>query len=444
MQAHLLTIGDEILIGQTTDSNAAWLGEQLALMGADVTGAQTVRDTPAAIRRGLERGFEEADVVLTTGGLGPTHDDLTKTVVADFFGVELEQNADIMERIERYYFQTDRDVPEAVRSLAAVPAGFDLLENPVGTAPGLFYEETSAGSTGSDDSQGGRMVVVLPGVPQEMKRVMEASGLPRLRERGTGLGRVAHRTLQTTGIVESSLQEKVKDVASDLADGQSLAYLPSTSGVRLRLTARADADGDADRQDEAQRKLDALEERLRARIGKYVYGTGGDELEAVVGGLLAERGRTVALAESATGGLAAHRLTQTSGASAYFQGGIVAYANRAKTELLSVEPATLEAHGAVSEATARAMAEGARERFGASYGLSTTGVAGPTGGTDATPVGTVCVGCAAPGSGARAVRLRFTQDRQLNKELFSTALLETLRRDILGIEDVSFVRQADA
>jgi nicotinamide-nucleotide amidase len=440
VQAHLLTIGDEILIGQTTDSNAAWLGEQLALMGADVTGAQTVRDTPAAIRRGLERGFEEADVVLTTGGLGPTHDDLTKTVVADFFGVDLEQNADIMERIERYYFQTDRDVPEAVRSLAAVPAGFDLLENPVGTAPGLFYEETSAGSTGSDDSQGGRMVVVLPGVPQEMKRVMEASGLPRLRERGTGLGRVAHRTLQTTGIVESSLQEKVKDVASDLADGQSLAYLPSTGGVRLRLTARADANG----QDEVQRKLDALEERLRARINKYVYGTGGDELEAVVGGLLAERGRTVALAESATGGLAAHRLTQTSGASAYFQGGIVAYANRAKTELLSVEPATLEAYGAVSEATARAMAEGARERFGASYGLSTTGVAGPTGGTDATPVGTVCVGCAAPGGGARAVRLRFTQDRQLNKELFSTVLLETLRREILGIEDVSFVRQADA
>jgi len=430
VNAHLLTIGDEILIGQTADTNAAWLGEQLALMGMDVTGAQTVRDTPAAIRRGLERGFEEAELVLTTGGLGPTHDDLTKKVVADFFGVALEQNDEIVERIERYYDQTDRDVPEAVRSLADVPAGFDLLDNPVGTAPGLFYEE----------KESGRKLVVLPGVPQEMKRIMEASGLPRLRSGGgasSELGTVAHRTLRTTGIVESSLQEKIGDVAADLPGGQSLAYLPSTSGVRLRLTAHSD-DGKAD----AQKKLDALEERLRARIGKYVYGTGEDELEAVVGGLLAERGWTVALAESATGGLAAHRLTQTSGSSTYFLGGVVAYANRAKTELLGVRTAPIAEHGAVSEAVARAMAEGARERFGADVGLSTTGVAGPTGGTESTPVGTVCIGCATEG-GTRAVRLRFTQDRRLNKELFSTALIETLRREVLGIEDVTFVRQAE-
>ena len=342
VNAHLLTIGDEILIGQTADTNAAWLGEQLALMGMDVTGAQTVRDTPAAIRRGLERGFEEAELVLTTGGLGPTHDDLTKKVVADFFGVALEQNDEIVERIERYYDQTDRDVP----------AGFDLLDNPVGTAPGLFYEE----------KESGRKLVVLPGVPQEMKRIMEASGLPRLRSGGgasSELGTVAHRTLRTTGIVESSLQEKIGDVAADLPGGQSLAYLPSTSGVRLRLTAHSD-DGKAD----AQKKLDALEEHMRARIGKYVYGTGEDELEAVVGGLLAERGWTVALAESATGG------------------------------------------------------------------------------TESTPVGTVCIGCATEG-GTRAVRLRFTQDRRLNKELFSTALIETLRREVLGIEDATFVRRAE-
>ena len=421
---HLLTIGDEILIGQTVNTNAAWLGEQLALMGVDVSGAQTVRDTPEAITRGLERGFAEADLVLTTGGLGPTHDDLTKKVVADFFGLELVQNDTLLARIEDYYAQTDRDMPEAVRALADVPAGFELLDNPVGTAPGLFYEEGS-----------GRMLIVLPGVPQEMKRIMEASGLPRLRERGAGLGAVAHRTLRTTGIVESNLQEKVGDVAQDLPDGQSLAYLPSTSGVRLRLTAHSD-----DGQGGAERQLDALEEQLRVRINKYIYGTGDDELEGVVGGLLREHGKTVALAESATGGFAAHRLTQVSGSSAYFLGSIVAYANEAKRELLGVEASTLKAHGAVSEAVAQAMAEGARRRFGADLGLSTTGVAGPTGGTDQTPVGTVCIGCAAEG-GTRAVRLRFTQDRQLNKELFSTALLETLRREVLGLEDAAFARQ---
>lgn len=421
MDAHLLTIGDEILIGQTTNTNAAWLGEHLSLIGADVVSAATVRDTPAAITRGLERAFADAGLVVTTGGLGPTHDDLTKSVVADFLGVTLEENDQIARRIEGYYDQTGRSIPNAVRGLALIPEGFELLDNPVGTAPGLFYE---------DDE---RLLIVLPGVPQEMKRIMEASGLPRLKER-KGLRTVVHRTLRTTGIVESSLQEKVKDVAEDMAEGLSLAYLPSTSGVRLRLTARADTEADANE------KLDRLEARLRERIEKYVFGTGTDELEGVLGQMLEERGLSVALAESATGGLAAHRLTGVSGASAYFRGGVVAYGNAAKIDLLGVQPATLEAHGAVSEAVAREMAEGARARFDADFGLSATGIAGPTGGTEAKPVGTVCIGCAtAEGTrrGARtaAVRLRFTQDRQLNKELFSTALLETLRREMLGVDD---------
>jgi nicotinamide-nucleotide amidase len=425
VQAHLLTIGDEMLIGQTVNTNAAWLGEQLARVGAEVVGAQTVRDTPAAIARGLERAFSEADVVVTTGGLGPTHDDVTKTVVADFFGTALCEHDALADRIEQYYAQTDRAVPEAVRTLALVPEGFELLDNPVGTAPGLFHEE----------EERGRAIVVLPGVPQEMKRIMEASGEPRLRERmGGEARRVAHRTLRTTGIVESSLQEKVGDTATDLPEGVSLAYLPSTSGVRLRLTARAhvEKNGEAD----VQNKLDALEERLRERVGEYIYGTGDDELEVVVGELLRKRGRTVALAESATGGLAADRLTAVSGASEYFLGSLVAYANRAKTELLGVGPQAVATHGAVSKAVAQEMAEGARERFGADIGLSTTGVAGPTGGTEQTPVGTVCVGCATE-EGTRAVQLRFTQDRRLNKELFSTALLETLRREVLGIDDAA-------
>lgn len=424
MRVYLLTIGDEILIGQTVNTNAAWLGEQFSLLGADVTGAAVVRDDPAAITSGLERGFAEADLVVTTGGLGPTHDDLTKKVVADFFGLPLKQNDEIVRRIEGYYAQTDRPVPEAVRTLAEVPVGFELLDNPVGTAPGLFYEEQRG-----EEQEGNlkRSLIVLPGVPQEMKRIMEAAALPRLKERGVGLRMVAHRTLQTTGIVESSLQERLGEVADLLGEGLSLAYLPSTSGVRLRLTARAESKA------AAEEKLQEAEDRLRARIDTYIFGTGTDELEAVVGRMLAEQGLTVALAESATGGFTAHRFTNVSGSSRYFLGSLVAYDNRVKTALLDVDATTIETQGAVSEAVARKMALAARQRFGADLGLSTTGVAGPTGGTEQNPVGTVCIGCATE-DGARAARLRFTQDRQLNKELFSTALLEMLRRELLNAE----------
>lgn len=416
MKVFLLTIGDELLIGQTVNTNAAWVGEQLSLLGAEVVGSTTVGDEARAIRQALEHGFAEADLVVTTGGLGPTHDDITRQVVADVVGVPLEVDAALMGRIEDYYEGSGRAVPDAVRSLAEVPRGFEVLANPAGTAPGLWHR----------DEASGRTLVVLPGVPQEMKGLMHEHVLPRLQRRDD-LQTTTHRTILTTGVTESSLQERIQDVVQRLGEEVWLAYLPSTSGVRLRITARGETRA------AAEEKLDATEQALRERIDRYIFGTGKETLEGVVARLFTERGLTVAAAESCTGGYLMHRLTYEGGASAFVRGGVVAYCNTVKEELLGVDVAMLADDGAVSEAVARQMAEGVRGRLDADVGVSTTGIAGPTGGTPDKPVGLVWIGYA-DALGSHAFSFRFTHDRQLNKELASTAALETLRRRLLDPE----------
>jgi nicotinamide-nucleotide amidase len=414
MRAHLLTIGDELLIGQTTNTNAAWLGEQLSLMGVKIDRVVTMPDEPDAIRTELDRAYADVPLVVTTGGLGPTHDDVTKRIVADYFGRAMHTDEELLERVRRYYDRRERGMPEEVTSLAQVPDGFELLENPVGTAAGLWYTDTSA------DRE--RLLAVLPGVPQEMKSIFSAAVEPRLEARAD-VRDVQHRTLRTTGIGESDLQATIGDL-SDWLDGDlRLAYLPSTSGVRLRITAHGTDP------DDAQARIDALEAVLRERAGRYIYGTGDDTLEGVLGTMLRERGLTVATAESATGGLIGHRLTNESGSSDYFLGSVVSYANAVKVNGLGVSEADLEAHGAVSEPVARQMARGVRDALDADVAVSTTGIAGPTGGTKEKPVGTVWVGYAdADTEHARCLHL--TQDRHLNKALFATAALDMIRRQL--------------
>lgn len=420
MKAHLLTIGDELLIGQTVDTNTAWLGEQLSLLGIAITRAVTVGDEISVIGQELDRAYRDADLVVTTGGLGPTHDDLTREAVAAFFDKELRTNEALLDRLRTYYERRGRTMPEAARRIALVPEDFELLENPVGTAPGLWYET----GTGTET----RMVAVLPGIPQEMKRVAEEALLPRLRAR-SDRQIVVHRTLLTTGIGESALQEKVGDLSAYLDGTLRLAYLPSTSGVRLRLTAYGEGRAGA------AARIDRLEAVLRERVGRYIFGTGDDALEAILGDRLRERGLTVAVAESCTGGLLAHRLTNVSGSSDYFLGGVVAYANAVKTAHLGVDPDVLAQHGAVSEPVARQMARGVRKRLDADIGISTTGIAGPSGGTPEKPVGTIWIGYA-DAEGDRARRFQFVQDRTINKELFSTAALDMIRRQLLRKERV--------
>jgi nicotinamide-nucleotide amidase len=413
MDAYLLSIGDELLIGQTTNTNAAWLGERLSLMGLEVVEGRTLTDRNDRIRAALHDACAAADLVVITGGLGPTHDDLTKIAVADFLGVEMHRDDALWERIQTYYTERNRPVPERAAQIADMPAGFEKLANPIGTAPGLRFQ---------GEASNGALLIVLPGVPAEMKAIFDASVQPLLSDR-TDLRSTAHRTLQTTGIGESDLQAEIGDAEALLPERVSLAYLPSTSGVRLRLTARAD-DPDA-----ATQLLDAAEARIRKRANAHIFATGNVSLAEALGRRLTDAQLTVATAESATGGLVGDRLTDVPGSSSYYTGGIIAYANAVKINQLQVDAEVLSSHGAVSEPVARQMADGVRALLGTDIGLATTGIAGPGGGSDAKPVGTVWVGYA-DAHGTHAAHVRFVNDRHMNKALFATAALDMVRRQL--------------
>ncbi|PSQ78587.1 MAG: competence/damage-inducible protein A [Bacteroidetes bacterium QH_7_62_13] len=415
MRAHLLTIGDELLIGQTTNTNAAWLGEKLSRLGMEVERTVTVGDDPERIREEINRSARRAQLLLLTGGLGPTHDDITREVVAEYFDAPLRTDEEILARIRRYYERRDRQLPSAASKLAQVPDGFATLDNPVGAAVGLWHEATV--------HDGHRLVGVLPGIPEEMKGIFEAAVMPRLKQRAD-LRAATHRTLVTSGIGESALQERLGDLSDLLGEKLALAYLPSTNGVRLRLTS-SDTDRAA-----AEKRLDRLEERIRSQVGIHVIGTGKVTLEDVLGDTLREGGFTIASAESATGGLIGHRLTSVTGSSDYYQGSVTAYANAVKQSILGVELGAIAEYGAVSEAVAVQMAEGVRDRLDVDVGVATTGIAGPTGGTPEKPVGTVWLGYADEVR-SRAVRQQFVEDRSLNKELFASAALDLVRRELV-------------
>ena len=405
MKAHLLTIGDELLIGQTTNTNAAWLGERLSLLGVEVARSVTVGDDPAAMAQELDRAYEDARLVVLTGGLGPTHDDVTREVAADYFNAPLQTDETLLDRVRRYYERRNRQMPSSAPQLAQVPEGFETVDNPVGAAVGLWHAD------------GNRLLAVLPGIPEEMKAIFDSGVQPRL-EAEPDLQDVSHRTLVTAGIGETSLQERLGDLSPWLGEDLHLAYLPSTSGVRLRLTSAAGTEAG----------LDELEAVIRERAGEHVIGTEGATLEAVLGDQLRTAGRSIASAESATGGLIGHRLTNVSGSSDYFEGAVVAYANRVKQAVLGVEADAIQSYGAVSEAVAVQMAEGVRATVGTDVGIATTGIAGPTGGTAEKPVGTVWLGYA-DGTHSRAVRRQFVEDRALNKALFASAALDLARRE---------------
>lgn len=421
MKAHLLTIGDELLIGQVVNTNVSWLAEQLHLMGVEVTRTVTVGDDVDVIVSALGEAFREAELVITTGGLGPTLDDVTKEAVARFFNVPLYFDDETWARILARFERRGLPVAESNRTQAYVPEGFEVLANPAGTAPGLWHADEVDGRK--------RLLAVLQGVPHEMKTLLQQAVMPRLLQH-KDLQVIAHRTLLLAGIGESSLQERLGDLKALLGPKLRLAFLPGAGSLRLRLTAFGE-----DR-DEVDARLDHLEAYLREHAGPYIYGMNGDSLEGVVGGQLLARGWTLAVAESCTGGYLMDRLTNISGSSSYLLGGVVAYCNSVKERLLGVDPQVLAREGAVSEAVARQMARGVRERLGADVGVSTTGVAGPTGGTAEKPVGTVWVGYA-DAHGDHAVRFRFVDDRLLNKELSGTAALNLLRRHLERPESVA-------
>ncbi|RMH75546.1 MAG: competence/damage-inducible protein A [Calditrichaeota bacterium] len=410
MQAVIISIGNELLNGKTVNSNATFIGGKLYEIGIPTREIVAVGDDGEQIQAALRRALEQAEVVILTGGLGPTHDDITKKTVAEFFGASLVFNEAILKKVEERFRRRGMTMPEINRNQALVPEKARLLDNPVGTAPGMHFQ------------QEGKHVFVLPGVPREMKAIMEGSVIPFL-EQQTGMTAPEVHFYRTTGIAESKLYEKLADLLE--AYPYEVAFLPKFTGVDMRIVVRGDSP--------AKGKYPEFEKALYARAGQYIYATEEKELEAVIGEMLRERGLTLAVAESCTGGLLQDKITNVPGSSEYFMGGMVTYSNESKMKFLGVKETSLREHGAVSEVVAKEMAEGVRRAVGTDVALSTTGIAGPTGATPQKPVGLIYIGLA---TAEKVVARKFvlTQDRRLNKELGAQLALDLLRRDLLGLK----------
>lgn len=413
MLAEIMTIGDELLIGQVVDTNSAWIGQQLSLAGIRVKQISSVSDDPAHIVKALDEAQQRADIILITGGLGPTKDDLTKKTLREYFGMGWRMDEDVLKNVTRIFAAFGREVTEINKLQAQVPDGCITLMNKKGTAPGMWFE------------QHGKVFVSMPGVPFEMKGLMSESVLPMLKQK-FGLPVIIHKTILTQGIGESMLAERIEAWEDSLAaENIKLAYLPAASMVRLRLSATG-----TDRE-KLQQIVDRKVQEVLPLINSYVYGYDDQQLEKVVGDLLIEKKQTVSTAESCTGGMIAHMITSVSGSSAYYQGSIVSYANEIKMEQLGIPAGLLGQYGAVSDECVRMMAQHMREKFKTDFAVATSGIAGPDGGTEEKPVGTVWIAIAGPDK-TWSKKFRFGGDRERNILAASITTLALLRKMILG------------
>ncbi|MCU0784157.1 MAG: competence/damage-inducible protein A [Verrucomicrobia bacterium] len=420
MNVELINTGSELMLGRLLNTHQQWLCRRLADLGCVVTRQVTVADTAHDIEQAVREALSRAELVITTGGLGPTSDDLTRDLIAKMLNRRLVEDSAIVAHIKKFFTARKRVVPPGTRVQALVPEGATVLPNPNGTAPGLalvvnpnpFRSEGQAA-----------WLVMLPGPPRELRPMFNDSVVPLLKEKLPLAGGFICRTLRTTGVGESIVQEKIGERLRRLVEsGLDLGYCARVGQVDVRLAARgANAPG-------LIREAEAI---VRRQLGAHIFGEENDELETVVVRLLTERKQTLALAESCTGGLIAHRVTNVPGASAVLLAGFVTYANDAKAKLLGVRGETLAAHGAVSEPTAREMAGGVRRQTGADYALSVTGIAGPSGGSPEKPAGTAFIGLATP-TETIALKVFNPYDRETFKQATANQALELLRRAILG------------
>ncbi len=410
-QAEILVVGDEVISGLIVDTNSKYLGERIHELGIGVSRITKIGDDFSTIEECVEKALKRSNWIVLTGGLGITHDDITKSVVMKVFGSKLHRDEKVREMLQKVFRKRDRKIPESVESQCEVPDNCQVLYNEIGTAPGLRYEKD------------GHVLFCLPGVPHEMKHLFEEYIAPELDLKSSKI--FSQRILKTTGISESDLWQKV-DSLSSLQGKVSLASLPSHLGVRIRLSCLAE------KQEKGESILDEVEQSLMGCIGQYIYGKNDETLEAIVGQLLAKKSMTLATAESCTGGLIGHRLTQISGSSLYFREGFLVYSNEAKVSRLGVKQKTLMDYGAVSEPVARSMAEGVCRVTKADMGLSVTGIAGPTGGTNEKPVGLTYIAiCDENGTWCR--KFVYTHDRIKNKERAAQTALNLLRLRLLGL-----------
>ena len=406
MKAEIITIGDELLYGQIEDSNSTFMAEKLTDFGIKVVFITSVGDDINRIAEAFDTARSRADVIITSGGLGPTSDDLTKKAIVKAFKRNLVFHPEILRNIEESFQKRGIPMPGINQNQALIPQGAKALSNLWGVAPGIFIEDEE------------KLFFALPGVPVEMKWMLENEVLSILKSKMPERF-ILHRKLRTTGISESALYEKIEKLI-DPKEEVKIAFLPTYLGVDIRLTM------EADEKDQALKKIDENEGKLREILGAYIYGKDDQTLEVVVGNLLLERKKTIAVAESCTGGLIGAKFTSVSGSSRYFERGVVTYSNEAKTELLSVPGEMIEKYGAVSEEVAVLMAEGVRKLAKTDYGLSVTGIAGPTGGTQQKPVGLVFIGFAHEND-SFAQKFMFGQDRNSNRERAAQTALNLVR-----------------
>lgn len=416
MRAEILVVGTELSTGQTLDTNGPWLSLRLAEIGIPTAYRTIVADDPADLAAAIRTAANRVSLVLISGGLGPTQDDLTREALAEVAGVPLMEDSAALEHIRAFFASRNRPMPERNRRQALHPQGAELLPNPVGTAPGLFM------------TIGQVRLFALPGVPHELQRMYDEQVRPRLLQSGFGGPVILYRKINTFGWGESAVEEKILDLTARGRQPE-VGITVSDGVVSLRIIARAATPT------EAQEQIAATEAILRERLGTIIFGTDDQQIEDVVVSLLHEKKQTLATAESITGGLIAHRICRVPGASDYFRGGIIAYTDEIKHKELQVPLAILAEHTAVSESTARAMAEGARQRFGVDLAVATTGFAGPTGGTTRDPVGTAYVALA-HAKGTEVVRHQWSGERIANMTRTATAALNLIRLHLLNADKV--------
>jgi nicotinamide-nucleotide amidase len=412
MKAAIITIGDELLIGQTINTNAAWMGAELSKSGFDVMRITSVHDRREDILNALSEAAGKTEVVLITGGLGPTSDDITKPVLCEFFNTHLVLNEEVLRMVDEMMTRRNFPMNDKNRRQAEVPESCLVLKNEAGTAPGMWFEKD------------GTIYISMPGVPNEMKHLMSEIVLPELNKRFTSQV-IIHRNIMVYGIGESLLSDHLTDFEAGLPDSIKLAYLPAFGITKLRLTATGMD------HDYLINLLNDQAGKMYAAIPEYIYGENEESLEMVIGKLLLKDNQTVVSAESCTGGEIAHLLTSVAGSSAYFKGSVIAYSNQIKTQLLGVQDYIITRYGAVSENTAREMAVGVRNLLKADYAVATTGIAGPDGGTETKPVGTVWIAVASE-KGTVCEKRQFGNDRNINITRFSLAALNLLRKQIIS------------
>ena len=403
---YLITIGDELLLGQVVDTNSAWIADKLLETGYKVKRIVSIPDEEDEIINALKEAEKKASLIITTGGLGPTVDDITKRAFAKYLGVKMQFNRDFYEKVKEYVAKRGHILDDMLYNYSFFPEGTRFLTNNAGTAPGMLFEKN------------GTTVIALPGVPHEMKSIMKEEVLPLLHKKHKDFY-IFKITILTAGEIEAAIADKLKDIVEQMPEYLSIAYLPNLGRVRIRLTATGKD------KDKLKSELDRYAALIEERLGKLVFGHDDETLEAVIGKLLREKELYLGTAESCTGGNVGHKITSVPGSSNYYQGGIIAYSNDVKREILKVKKSTLDKYGAVSEQTVKEMVTGTINAIGCDVAIATTGIAGPTG-SEHKPVGTIWIACGTKDN-IITKKLQLGKNRLKNIETSTVLALDLLR-----------------